>query len=302
VEIRRTGLLTALAVLDFVGGGFLLLAGAGSSIALFAAPGKGDVVIVIGVALAYVALGALQVAAGVGVWQLRSWGRVLQIICGFLCMPCSLLISIPALIYMFQPGVKVLFSGRRVEDLNEGELGQVAKVLQGSVVTTVIIVGAVGLGSVAFIGIIAAIAIPSLLRARVAANESAAIGDLRTIISAEVAYAGVNGGRYDTPACLMAPKNCLPNPPAVTFLSPSMVFDQPKQGYVRRFHAGVPAPGVSPTSLQSFAVTAVPVKQGQTGVRSFCVDDTGVVCAVNTGEEPRMIGASCDQTTCTPLL
>ena len=37
---------------------------------------------------------------------------------------------------------------------------------------------------VAIIGIIAAIAIPSLLRARVSANESATIGDIRTVISA----------------------------------------------------------------------------------------------------------------------
>ena len=36
---------------------------------------------------------------------------------------------------------------------------------------------------VAIIGIIAAIAIPSLLRARVSANESATIGDIRTVIS-----------------------------------------------------------------------------------------------------------------------
>ena len=43
---------------------------------------------------------------------------------------------------------------------------------------------------VAIIGIIAAIAIPSLLKARKAANESAAIGTLRTIGSAEVLYQG----------------------------------------------------------------------------------------------------------------
>ena len=40
---------------------------------------------------------------------------------------------------------------------------------------------------VAIIGIIAAIAIPSLLRARVSANEAATIGDIRTLISAEAA-------------------------------------------------------------------------------------------------------------------
>ena len=47
---------------------------------------------------------------------------------------------------------------------------------------------------VAIIGIIAAIAIPSLLRARVSANESATIGDIRTVISAEAAYHSANAG------------------------------------------------------------------------------------------------------------
>ena len=50
---------------------------------------------------------------------------------------------------------------------------------------------------VAIIGIIAAIAIPSLLRARVSANESATIGDIRTVISGQAAYQSANGGWYD---------------------------------------------------------------------------------------------------------
>src|SRR4051812_12906962 len=41
---------------------------------------------------------------------------------------------------------------------------------------------------VAIILIIAAIAIPNLLRARISANESSAVGNLRTINTAEVAY------------------------------------------------------------------------------------------------------------------
>ena len=49
---------------------------------------------------------------------------------------------------------------------------------------------------VAIIGIIAAIAIPSLLRARVSANEAQAIGDTRSVISAEQTYASANGGYF----------------------------------------------------------------------------------------------------------
>ncbi len=50
---------------------------------------------------------------------------------------------------------------------------------------------------VAIIAIIAAIAIPALLRARISANESAAIGDIRTVGSASTSYYVANGGFYD---------------------------------------------------------------------------------------------------------
>ena len=46
---------------------------------------------------------------------------------------------------------------------------------------------------VAIIGIIAAIAIPSLLRARMSANEASAIGSLRSVFSAQQNYASSAG-------------------------------------------------------------------------------------------------------------
>jgi type IV pilus assembly protein PilA len=49
---------------------------------------------------------------------------------------------------------------------------------------------------VAIILIIATIAIPSLLRSRQAANESAAVANLRTINTAEVTYLSTSGGNY----------------------------------------------------------------------------------------------------------
>src|SRR6187401_1480318 len=61
---------------------------------------------------------------------------------------------------------------------------------------------------VAIIGIIAAIAIPSLLRARVSANEAAAIGDTRTVISAEAAYQSANSGFYGQLTCMATPSGC----------------------------------------------------------------------------------------------
>src|SRR5213592_5172500 len=58
---------------------------------------------------------------------------------------------------------------------------------------------------VAIIGIIAAIAIPSLLRARVSADEAGAIGDSRTVVSGEAAFQSANSGFYGNISCLSAP-------------------------------------------------------------------------------------------------
>src|SRR3989440_814718 len=71
---------------------------------------------------------------------------------------------------------------------------------------------------VAIIGIIAAIAIPSLLRARVSANEAGAIGDTRTVISSEAAYHATNSGYYGNLTCLATPSTCISNYTGPTFL------------------------------------------------------------------------------------
>src|SRR5512142_210355 len=90
---------------------------------------------------------------------------------------------------------------------------------------------------VAIIGIIAAIAIPSLLRARVSANESATIGDVRTVISAQAAYQSANAGWYDGAlTCLAtAGDSCIPNYPsnAPTFLDSNVAALMSKSGYNR---------------------------------------------------------------------
>lgn len=57
---------------------------------------------------------------------------------------------------------------------------------------------------VAIIAIIAAIAVPSMLSARMAANESSAIQGCRTVGSAEIAYSAVNNQNYCALAALQA--------------------------------------------------------------------------------------------------
>jgi type IV pilus assembly protein PilA len=135
---------------------------------------------------------------------------------------------------------------------------------------------------VAIIGIIAAIAIPSLLRARVSANESATVGDIRTVISAEAAYHSSSGGVYGMVTCLVQPSaaGCIPSYPssAPTFLDSQIAAVLPKSGYNRSFE-GQPIPA----GLSCYAYHATPSTLNQTGVRGFAGDCSGRICFTPSG-------------------
>ena len=136
---------------------------------------------------------------------------------------------------------------------------------------------------VAIIGIIAAIAIPSLLRARVSANESATIGDTRTIISAEAAFQSAASGYYGTLTCLSTPSNtsCISgySSSAPTFLDPNLtsaVGTSGKSGYSRTLFTF----GGSTTELvANYCYQASPITPNTTGVRAFGGDASGVLGA-----------------------
>jgi type II secretory pathway pseudopilin PulG len=171
-----------------------------------------------------------------------------------------------------------------------------------------IVASALSVLMIPVIGIIAAIAIPSLLGAHVSANEAATIGDLRTVISAESAYQSENGGFFDTPECLSTPDRCLPHysPTAPPFLSAGELAPT-RHGYVRTFHPGPraprPRPGApqsSPSSLTSFAYVAVPVNWSGTGTRAFCADSTGQICYATDRSVPTVVGGLCSAP-CEPL-
>jgi type IV pilus assembly protein PilA len=140
---------------------------------------------------------------------------------------------------------------------------------------------------VAIIGIIAAIAIPSLMRARISANESATIGDIRTVISAQAAYHSANGGWYaSNMMCLSTPATtagCIPSYPAngPTFLDPTIAGQRAKSGYNRSFEAppvSVNTAIAGTASANSYTYSAWPVTSGQSGVRAFAGDNSGVIC------------------------
>jgi type IV pilus assembly protein PilA len=131
---------------------------------------------------------------------------------------------------------------------------------------------------VAIILIIAAIAIPNLLRSRMAANESSAVGSLRTINTSEVAYATTYPavGFTALPSLGGAAATCA-TPTGATSTTACLIDDvlaqapNTKSGYVFNIagFAGTP-------TVQYFA-TGLPQVVGQSGQRGFCTDQSGVI-------------------------
>jgi type II secretory pathway pseudopilin PulG len=283
--MRRPGIVTAMAILDLVGGVVSLLVALLFVVAAFSGAGEDGPVVGALMGAFCVAIGLALIAAGVGLLQMKSWARILQIVLACLSIPfCGIIIGVLMLIYLLKPGIKVLFSGKTLEELTPQEVGDVAQLRGGAnavVIGLVIAVVAIPIMAMV-VGIIAAIAIPSLLRARISANEAGALGNVRTVISAEAAYQSANAGYYDVPGCLLAPAQpqCLGSKaPSDGYITPGgIVFDVPKTGYVLRFYPGetVSAPGASPSSLTAFAVVAEPASP-QTGVRTFCADSSGII-------------------------
>ncbi len=142
---------------------------------------------------------------------------------------------------------------------------------------------------VAIILIIAAIAIPNLMRSRMAANESSAVGSVRTINTAMVTYSASfpDTGYAATLANLGGPTAACA-PPAVATVAAACLIDnllsvvQQKSGY------GFAAVGASTTGVvnNTYTVTAIPLTPGATGNRGFFSDQSGVIRYTLTGVAP----------------
>jgi type IV pilus assembly protein PilA len=144
---------------------------------------------------------------------------------------------------------------------------------------------------VAIIGIIAAIAVPGLLRARMSGNEASAIGSLRSINSAESTYSSSCGGNgyavtLDDLALAPAGSNA-------GFISPDLSTNGViKSGYevnVAQDASAVVVTAGSQTcngagdAYSSYFAEAHPVTVGSTGQRSFGTDSRGTIYFDNTG-------------------
>ena len=126
---------------------------------------------------------------------------------------------------------------------------------------------------VAIIALLAAIAIPNLLRARHNANESAAIGSLRTISSAMESFrAAQTPARYATFNDVPASLALLAAPPSGPAYIDAVLASGSKQGY----NFVMTAPPSAP-DFQTYLVDAIPQVRQTTGTRNFRVNQSGVV-------------------------
>ncbi len=135
---------------------------------------------------------------------------------------------------------------------------------------------------VAIILIIAAIAIPNLLRAKIAANESSAVSSLRTINTAEVTYSSSWGSGYAaTVDNLGGATPCGPATAATACIIDSGLSVAPysKSGYSFVAIGNTAVGGVN----NGFEANATPSVVDVTGKRAFCSDQTGVLRANTTG-------------------
>ena len=162
---------------------------------------------------------------------------------------------------------------------------------------------------VAIIGIIAAIAVPGLLRARMSGNEASAIGSLRAINGGEAAYSSsCAGGGY---AVTLTDLAKAPAGSTQGFISPDLKpaagASVTKSGYDVSLFAETGAANVGSAAatcngsagqpVASFEATADPVTAGSTGTRYFATDTRGTIFYSNAAS----FGTAVIPTTATPV-
>ena len=153
---------------------------------------------------------------------------------------------------------------------------------------------------VAIILIIAAIAVPNLLRSRISANEASAVATLRTIASANATYLSAYNIGYAGSLTNLGPST-LPSSVAAGLLDFSLAQSAPiKSGYAFTYTPSNSSPtGANPN--QSYSVTGTPTAPGSSGTSTFCTDQTAVIGRNAAGAAPGNTASGCNFSITTPL-
>jgi len=126
---------------------------------------------------------------------------------------------------------------------------------------------------VAIILIIAAIAIPNLLRSRIAANQASAVGSLRTLNTANITYASTYNTGYASAMTYLAPPTSGNPTSTAAGLIDSVLASGIKSGYSFSYSPTVGATGRTDT----YSWIANPVTPGTTGTNFYFTDQSGVI-------------------------
>ena len=132
---------------------------------------------------------------------------------------------------------------------------------------------------IAIILVIAAIAIPSLLRSRIAANEASAVQTIRTFSTGETAYAQTypSVGYTCTLTDLGPPASGAPATQTAAGVIDDVVASGHKQGY------DFALSNCSGTPVSTYSSQAAPATVGGSGIRAFCSDGSGVIKQASDG-------------------
>lgn len=133
-----------------------------------------------------------------------------------------------------------------------------------------LVLGYMGLVAIPFILIVAAIAIPNLLRARIAANEASAVGAVRLLNTAEITYQAAHPDAGFT--CSLSDLGQL--------LDPRLANGE-KNGYAFRLVACSAETSGGPNT--KYQILALPLAHDQSGVRAFCSDESAVIKVDGSG-------------------
>ena len=137
---------------------------------------------------------------------------------------------------------------------------------------------------VAIVLVVSAIAIPNLLRSRVASDEASAVGSLRTIMSAEASYKAMYGLGYTNDLISLGGTGTQASCNSALLIDTSLANGE-KTGYRFKFTPGntefkpeTPVPQICTWGkADGYTIQADPITTGKTGERHFCADASGVI-------------------------
>ncbi len=206
---------------------------------------------------------------GYGVPEHTSGLAIASLVCSILCIPVNI--------------AGIICGHLALSEIKKsaGRIGGRGLAIAG------LIIGYLQIALIPFILIIATIAIPNLLRARMAANEASAVTFIRTINTAESVWQKDNPTRgFTCSLAQLGPKSGPGAPSDAAELIDASLASGMKNGYrfsLRGCEADLPNEPV-----KRYIVIAEPVNLGQTGQRAFCSDETGTIRSAKDG-----LGSSC---------